>query len=230
MKPKLLFGDNIDGMGKTYSKCFTRFGFETSYCPNTHSELLKRLEREMFNGVVFFAFNVNDKLYNFITECKNKHPNLKIYPILLDPYPPIRQRLKKLGATFCPIMPFTEYELCGLIMNYFFESHEIIILPEIADFLYRKRFPNHLAGFYFVCCAIELAKDNPQLLKNMTAGLYPEIALRMNTTAEYAERAIRLFGIAAAKKGMIIKDKKCHARLTNFKLITVLTEEYIEIS
>jgi len=51
--------------------------------------------------------------------------------------------------------------------------------------------PDHLHGYTYLQTAIELSLEDPQLVYNMTCGLYPAVALRHNTQPTAVERSMR---------------------------------------
>jgi hypothetical protein len=51
--------------------------------------------------------------------------------------------------------------------------------------------PDHLCGYNYLQTAIELSLEDPQLIYNVTYGLYPAIALRLNIQPATVERNIR---------------------------------------
>jgi hypothetical protein len=51
--------------------------------------------------------------------------------------------------------------------------------------------PDHLYGYKYLQTAIELSLEDPQIIYNMTCGLYPKVALRYNTRPQLVERGIR---------------------------------------
>lgn len=51
--------------------------------------------------------------------------------------------------------------------------------------------PAHIKGYDYTVRAIELVVNNPDLIHNVTCGLYPTVAKEFSTTASRVERAIR---------------------------------------
>lgn len=181
-----------------------------------------------YDGMIFFAFRVTDNTLKFIKQCVSDHPNMKIYPIITSDLMKVKRQLIEAGATACITMPYTDYSLCGDIIADFFTNDEMVILPEVADFLCSKRFPDHMLGFYSLCCAVETVIENPESLEKITAGLYSIVAEKMNTTYENIERSLRVMLIAAFGKGVIINGEMQYRRIKNKDLIKILADEYIE--
>ena len=51
--------------------------------------------------------------------------------------------------------------------------------------------PDHLLGYDYLQTAIELSLEDPQIMYNVTYGLYPAVALRLHTDPAAVERGIR---------------------------------------
>ena len=62
---------------------------------------------------------------------------------------------------------------------------------EVQQALLDLAVPAHIKGYPYTICAIELVVNNPDLIHDVTGGVYPTIAKEFNTTASRVERAIR---------------------------------------
>ena len=51
--------------------------------------------------------------------------------------------------------------------------------------------PCNVVGYNYTVCAIKVAIENPNILKSITFGLYPTVAVEYDTTASRVERGIR---------------------------------------
>ena len=51
--------------------------------------------------------------------------------------------------------------------------------------------PAHIKGYQFLREAIKMAVDNPEVINSITKKLYPQVAMRFDTSASKVERAIR---------------------------------------
>ena len=51
--------------------------------------------------------------------------------------------------------------------------------------------PAHIKGYHYLRHAIIMCVNEPEMLNNITKGLYPAVAVRFDTTASRVERAIR---------------------------------------
>lgn len=63
--------------------------------------------------------------------------------------------------------------------------------PLIRRILFELGSPDHLSGHQHVVRAIQLVMDDAYYLNNTTYGLYPQLALEFDTTAQRIERTIR---------------------------------------
>lgn len=228
LKYKLLVGNNIEGSGKKLAQSLSFFGFISEYCTNSFKKFEEMLSSFSYDGLIFYAMRVTDDTLRFIKQCRESYPDMKIYPIITSDLLKVKRQLIDAGAAACITMPYTDYSLCGDIIADFYTSDEMVILPEIADFLCSKRFPNHVLGFYSMCCAVETVIEHPESLEKITVGLYPIVAEKMNSTYENIERSLRVMLFSAFSKGVIINGKLVHKRIKNKELIKILADEYIE--
>lgn len=225
MKFKILCGNTIDGLGSRIAKSVKHFEFETSYCTNSFNTLWQKLSEEHYDGLIFFCIRDFGKVIEFVQECHLKYPALKIYPITTW-NDNLNSELKKAGASHCISVPYNEYSICADLVNDFHSADELPILPEIAEYLFNKGFPNHLIGFYFLSCIIEKAIESPYDLENAIMNLYDVTGRIMNAKNQHVERSIRIVSAAGFRNGIVINGEVSFTRLKNKELITVLTKEY----
>ncbi len=62
---------------------------------------------------------------------------------------------------------------------------------EIIDILHEVGVPAHIKGYMYLREAIMMVFHDVELLSSITKALYPEIAIKFNTTSSRVERAIR---------------------------------------
>ena len=62
----------------------------------------------------------------------------------------------------------------------------------------------HTKGFLFLCTAVELVRQNPSFVFNLTKELYPQIAKQCNTTPANVEHSIRHSIDVAWKSGKLL--------------------------
>lgn len=228
MKYKLLIGDTIDNMGKNMANTIKYLGFETVYCSNYPDTLEKMLNEEHFDGCIFYALIMNENIKNFIRNCRNNYPQLKLYAIIATISDSVRLELLNLGVTECMVMPYINCIACTEIAVDFYPEMEL--LPEIAEFLFRKKFPSALIGFYFLCTAVKIIATNPEASDFSSTEIYTAIAEKINNTYDNVERGLRVMLSSAFQKGVIINNKIEHRRMKNKDLIILLAEEFRSIS
>ena len=61
----------------------------------------------------------------------------------------------------------------------------------LTDLLHRFGMPAHISGHTYLRCSIELAIENPNILRGITTQLYPKLAKQFHSTPSRVERAIR---------------------------------------
>lgn len=61
----------------------------------------------------------------------------------------------------------------------------------ITSLLHSLGVPSHIKGYEYIREGIGLMYDNPKMLGAITKEMYPEIAVKFNTTSSRVERAIR---------------------------------------
>ena len=62
---------------------------------------------------------------------------------------------------------------------------------EITELLHELGVPAHIRGYQYLRYAIELVIKDITILNSITKSLYPEIAIKFDTTPNRVERAIR---------------------------------------
>ncbi len=62
---------------------------------------------------------------------------------------------------------------------------------EISKLLHSLGIPSHIRGYQYIRESVYMMYENPDMIGGITKCIYPEIALRFDTTASRVERAIR---------------------------------------
>ena len=71
------------------------------------------------------------------------------------------------------------------------EASKVNLEMEITDLLHELGVPAHIRGYQYLRYAIALVIKDITILNSITKALYPEIAIRFETTPNRVERAIR---------------------------------------
>lgn len=62
---------------------------------------------------------------------------------------------------------------------------------EISKLLHSLGIPSHIRGYQYIRESVYMMYENPDMIGGITKSIYPEIAMRFDTTASRVERAIR---------------------------------------
>lgn len=62
---------------------------------------------------------------------------------------------------------------------------------EISKLLHSLGIPSHIRGYQYIRESVYMMYENPDMIGGITKSIYPEIAVRFDTTASRVERAIR---------------------------------------
>lgn len=68
---------------------------------------------------------------------------------------------------------------------------EMDLRIKISDMLHNLGVPSHIRGYQYIRDGIVMMYEEPDMLKGITKEVYPELALKYNTTTSRVERAIR---------------------------------------
>lgn len=68
---------------------------------------------------------------------------------------------------------------------------EMDLRIKISDMLHTLGVPSHIRGYQYIRDGIVMMYEEPDMLKGITKEVYPELALKYNTTTSRVERAIR---------------------------------------
>lgn len=225
---RLLFGNYINGLGANFAKYVSHFQFETSYCGNSKKSLTAALHESRYDALIFFESSPDEKAIDFIRECRNEFPELKIYVIPFIDSRSFIRKAESFDNVVCMVAPVLESEICCRVAHDFYSDDEMPILPEVAGFLLEKGFTNGVIGFYHLGCAVTIVLRDRSMLRRVMTDLYPAAAEYMNTSPAHIERAIRVVGQNSFKRGVTLNGVVTNQRPPNKKLISILRKEYIK--
>lgn len=120
----------------------------------------------------------------------------------------ITQQALRLGADYYVLKPFNIEVLIRRIRDLQGFGPSVVVqedstkyliqdLPkidleiEITGMLHEIGVPAHIKGYQYLRCAIAMVVEDMSILNSITKTLYPEIAIRYETTPNRVERAIR---------------------------------------
>ncbi len=73
----------------------------------------------------------------------------------------------------------------------FYSDKENELRIKVSDMLHNLGMPSHIRGYQYIRDGIMMMYKEPDMLKGITKEIYPELALKYDTTSSRVERAIR---------------------------------------
>lgn len=230
MTRKILFGNNISGTGKMYSKTLRPFHNIISHCSNTFTSIREHLKAETYDALFFFISSDSNELRDFIKEIHADFPELKICPLLYSDYEHLAEKLISMGAFMCFELPISVDVFSFYVISKFFEMDNIAVPYEVSKFLIEKKVPSHTKGFYFLAACIEAVVDNPEMLGNASRILYPYVVKRTSATSTaWIERAIRNLSEMSFRNNIYFRYYPEESRLSTKVFIKAISDEYRKV-
>ena len=132
-----------------------------------------------------------------LQEMKNNNINKKtmILSSFKDDY--TIRRLQSYGVSYYMLKPIDLDILNGRILDLFDEAEKVkysndsTIEVEVSSMLHNLGIPSHVKGYKYIREGIMLLYSSEDSMHLITKEIYPEIALKFNTTSSRVERAIR---------------------------------------
>ena len=132
-----------------------------------------------------------------LQEMKNNNINKKtmILSSFKDDY--TIRRLQSYGVCYYMLKPIDLDILNGRILDLFDEAEKVkysndsTIEVEVSSMLHNLGIPSHVKGYKYIREGIMLLYSSEDSMHLITKEIYPEIALKFNTTSSRVERAIR---------------------------------------
>ena len=107
------------------------------------------------------------------------------------------RRLQSYGVSYYMLKPIDLDILNGRILDLFDEAEKVkysndsTIEVEVSSMLHNLGIPSHVKGYKYIREGIMLLYSSEDSMHLITKEIYPEIALKFNTTSSRVERAIR---------------------------------------
>jgi len=108
------------------------------------------------------------------------------------------RKVSELGANYYILKPFDMMDLEDKILDTTSELDKRSInlfsnnlQKSISKLLHELGMPSHIKGYQYIREAITMVYDNPEIVGGITKELYPELAIKFDTTVSRVERAIR---------------------------------------
>ena len=133
---------------------------------------------------------------SILKEMKNNNIDKKV--IVLTGYNSLDmiKQVSLFNVNYFMLKPFDLKDLENQIINikdskYDFIDNNKELQYNITTLLHSLGVPSHIKGFEYIREGIGLMYANPNMLGAITKEMYPEIAVKFNTTSSRVERAIR---------------------------------------
>ena len=108
------------------------------------------------------------------------------------------RKVSELGANYYILKPFDMMDLEDKILDTTSELDKRSInlfsnnlQKSISKLLHELGMPSHIKGYQYIREAITMVYDNPEIVGGITKELYPDLAIKFDTTVSRVERAIR---------------------------------------
>ena len=112
--------------------------------------------------------------------------------------PKVIRKVSEYGVNYYILKPFDLTELENKILSIFESlSHKSInlyhsnIQISITKMLHELGMPSHIKGYQYIREGISMIYNDPSLIGGITKELYPDLAMKFDTTVSRVERAIR---------------------------------------
>lgn len=109
----------------------------------------------------------------------------------------IIKKCMDLGVNFYLLKPYGYESLEKYIISVMEKNNQVMNIDDanikqaITSLLHSLGIPSHIKGYEYIRDGINLMYNNPNMLGAITKELYPEIAVKYDTTSSRVERAIR---------------------------------------
>ncbi len=112
--------------------------------------------------------------------------------------PKVIRKVSEYGVNYYILKPFDLTDLESRILEIFDEMgsksinlYHSNLQISITKMLHELGMPSHIKGYQYIREGICMIYNNPQLIGGITKELYPELAIKFDTTVSRVERAIR---------------------------------------
>ena len=112
--------------------------------------------------------------------------------------PKVIRKVSELGVSYYILKPFDLADLERRILEIFDEMgnksinlYHSNLQISITKMLHELGMPSHIKGYQYIREGISMIYNDPSLIGGITKALYPELAIKFDTTVSRVERAIR---------------------------------------
>ncbi len=162
-------------------------------------EGLKKIEESSFDVAVLDLIMPNkDGLY-VLEEMKKKKLSKKIIVATSYNAQEVIREVSDYGVSYYILKPFDFNDLEKRILDICnkkkegknIDLHYNNLQIAITKILHELGIPSHIKGYQYIRDGVSLIFENPEMIGGITKELYPELAVKFDTTVSRVERAIR---------------------------------------
>ena len=198
-KIKVLMVDdnvNLTEMVKDYFKRNKKI--EIVDCCHDGEEGLKFISENDYDVILLDLIMPKKDGVSVLEELKSK--NIVKNIIVLTSYnsPEVIRNVSEYGINYYMLKPFDLLDLEKRILDlYKVKTNKIIDIFQnkleisITRMLHELGMPSHIKGYQYIREGISMVYNNPDIIGGITKELYPDIAMKYDTTVSRVERAIR---------------------------------------
>ncbi len=149
-----------------------------------------------YDVVIIDLIMPNKDGLSIIGEMRKKNINKKVIAISSYKSDYILSKLNDYNVDYFMLKPYNFDDLEKIVMetnldNNIVTKAENELQMSITKLLHSLGIPSHIRGYQYIKESICLMFKNPDLIGQITKNIYPEIALKFDTTSSRVERAIR---------------------------------------
>ena len=162
-------------------------------------EGLKKIEESSFDVAILDLIMPNkDGLY-VLEEMKKKNLSKKIIVATSYNAQEVIREVSDYGVSYYILKPFDFNDLEKRILDICnkkkegknIDLHYNNLQIAITKILHELGIPSHIKGYQYIRDGVSLIFENPEMIGGITKELYPELAVKFDTTVSRVERAIR---------------------------------------
>ena len=155
-------------------------------------------KRTDYDVIVLDLIMPNKDGVKVLEEMKEKNIEKKIVVLTSYNAPEVIRQVSELGVKYYLLKPFdfSDLEKRILDLNNIKETksldlHHNKVQVSITKILHELGIPSHIKGYQYIREGVEIIFERPETIGGITKELYPELALKFDTTVSRVERAIR---------------------------------------
>lgn len=160
---------------------------------------IEKIENSIYDVVILdLIMPKKDGIY-VLDEMQKKNLSKKVIVATSYNAPDVIRQVSDYGVNYYILKPFDFDDLEKKILNLFnkkiegksVDLHYNNMQISITKILHELGIPSHIKGYQYIREGILLVFDNPEMIGGITKELYPELAIKFDTTVSRVERAIR---------------------------------------